>query len=587
MKKTKRLSIILTVAIAAAVCFTAVFPLPAEAASSSGKLKTPSIKLLKKSDNGFVVISSKNSKAKGFQIKYSTSISFKNSKYKSAKGSKVVINVGGLKEYKRYYVRIRAYKMVKGKRKYSKWSKWKRVTTSCKPFDGYNAYTRYAQTTLYKSRTVLSSSITLWYNTKVYVAGVRKIAGVKWIRVYYKGKRYYIPASSLSQKLKKEGSQYAYFGKTELENEVLAAAMDVYLNWPNKYDYTHKAPIAVPNSSGVYPLDCSALVAYVLNSTMQKYCPAYNASKGVLDEYYTDNLVNNGFSDKEFKAVTVCTGKPVLSKLRAGDILFFRQSGGYPIDHVGIYLGNGEFMQSNGIYSRYPGDNNGGVNIAPLMKGVYYSYFKSAKRFIPQSPAGFKTLNKVLVRKTAVTVYKDLYCTAGNEQDILEVPDGAKEMEIPVLYTGNRYYNDDKVPYRCAYIEYEDESGGIAHGFVKITDKSVIRDPKPAEPQEDTSADQPAGQPANQPTDQPAETPTDQSTGQPAETPTDQASEQPTETPTDQPTSQPAETPTDQSTGQPAETPTDQSTSQPAETPTDQSTGQPTETPTDQSVVQP
>lgn len=524
MKRTKRLFFILLIAILAAVCAAAVFPMRAEAYTSTGKLKTPVIKSLKKADNGFKVTSNKNSKAKGYQIKYSTSVGFEKSKYRRAEGSKIEVTISGLKEYQRYYVRIRSYKIVKGKRKYSDWSKWKKVTTKCKPFDGYNAYTRYAQTTLYKSRSVLSSRIILWYNTKVYVAGVRKIAGVKWIRVYYKGKRYYIPASSLSQKLKKEASQYAYFGKTELENEVLAAAMDVYLNWPNRYDYTHKAAIAVKDSSGKYPLDCSALVAYVLNSTMQQYCPVYNASRGVLEEYYTDALVNDGYSGQEFKTVTVCTGKPVLSKLRAGDILFFRQAGGYPIDHVGIYLGNGEFMQSNGIYSRYPGDRAGGVNIAPL-KGKYYTYFKYAKRFIPQSPDEFKTIDKVLVRKKAITVYGDVKCDAGTEKDVIELPEGAKEMEIPVLYTGNRYYDDNKVLSRCAYVEYEDDEGNISHGYVRITDKSVIRDPQPEKQEEEQPSDQPADQPDEQTSEQPADQTADQTTDQT----TTQQEEQPAE----------------------------------------------------------
>ena len=68
----------------------------------------------------------------------------------------------------------------------------------------------------------------------------------------------------------------------------------------------------------------------------QQYCPAYNASRVVLDEYYTDGLVNYGYSGQKFKAVMIYTSKPVLSKLRTGDILFFRQASRYPVDHAGI-----------------------------------------------------------------------------------------------------------------------------------------------------------------------------------------------------------------------------------------------------------
>ena len=483
MKKVKRLSVILAITILAVICAAAVFPMRAEAHALSGKLKAPVIKTLNKSDNGFTITSNTNSKANGYQIRYSTSSLFRSSKSRLVGGKKLSTTVTGLKEYKKYYVKIRAYKSVNGKRKYGKWSKTKKVKTSSKPFDGYYAYTRYHQTTLYKRRTVLSGSITLWYNTKLYVSGVRKLAGVKWIRVYYNKRGYYIPASSLSQKLKKECSQYVYFGKTDLENEVLQTAMDIYLNRKTKYDYTHKAALGSTDKNGIYPFDCSALAAYILNSTVQKYCPAYNASRGVKEEYYTKTLINDGFAGQEFMPVTVCTGKPVLSKLRVGDILFFRQSYGYPVDHVGIYLGNGEFMQSNMIYTRYPGDGRGGVNIAPL-KGMYKSAFVTAKRYLPKTPDELKALEKVLVRRTDVTVYSDVKCDSGTEKYVIRLPEGAKKMEIPVLYTGNRYYKGDKVTSRCAYVEYKDDEGNICHGFVRLPSKALIRDPLPVEPED-------------------------------------------------------------------------------------------------------
>lgn len=510
MNKVKRLSFIAAIMMLVFICIAGAFPVRAYAYTSTGKLKAPVIRTLTKADNGFKIISNKNSKAKGYQIRYSTSITFAGSKSRLVGGKTLNTTVSGLKEYKKYYVKIRAYKKVNDKRKYGKWSKTKKITTSGKPFDGYYAYTRYHQTTLYKRRSLVSGSITLWYNTRVYVSGVRKIAGVKWIRVSYKKKTYYLPATSLSQKLKKEGSQYVYFGKNDLEDEIIHTAMDIYLNRKTKYDYTHKAAMGVSDNNGVYPFDCSALAAYILNSTMQKYCPAYNASRGVQEEYYNESLINSEFAEQEYRIKTVCTGTPVTGKLRAGDILFFRQSGGYPVDHVGIYLGNGEFMQSNGIYTRYPGDSLGGVNIAPL-KGFYKSAFICAKRFIPATPAAFKELNKVLVRKTAATVYSDVKCAAGTEKYVIQLPEGAKSMEIPVLYTGNRYYKDDKVTSRCAYVEYLDEGGNISHGFIRINANSVIRDPSPVVPEPDvpTPEDPTPEDPA--PEDPPAEEQNEQS----------------------------------------------------------------------------
>lgn len=478
MKKMKRLFVILTLTMLAAVCAAALFPMHAEAYAASGKIKAPVIKTLTKSDNGFTITSNKNKKADGYQIKYSTSRLFVKGKNKRVEGKKLSVTVSGLKEYKKYYVKIRIYRTVNGKKQYSKWSKVKKVKTGSKPFDPYYAYTKYHQTTLYKKRSVLSSSIKVWYNTKLRVTGIRKITGVRWVRVIYRGKVYYFPAESVSKKLKKEESLYEYTGSTELENEILQKAMEVYLK-PTKYDNTHKAAVGVPDSSGRYPFDCSSLVSYILNSIMQQYCPAYNASRGVIDEYYTNSLINADY-ETSFKAVTVCTGEPVLSKLRAGDVLFFRQAGGNPVDHVGIYLGDGEFMQSNTIYTRYPGDEFGGVNIAPLL-GKYKTEFIAARRFIPESASDIETLGKVLVRKKSVTVYSDVRCTDGKEIFIIEPPEGVKEMEIPVLYIGNRYYNDKEVSLRSAYVEYVDETGEPGYGFVRLSSSSVIRDPQPPE----------------------------------------------------------------------------------------------------------
>jgi C1A family cysteine protease len=66
----------------------------------------------------------------GYQIKYSLKKSMKNSKIKTVKGaSKTKITVKKLKAQKRYYIRIRAYKVVNGKRVYSKWSAKKSAKT--------------------------------------------------------------------------------------------------------------------------------------------------------------------------------------------------------------------------------------------------------------------------------------------------------------------------------------------------------------------------------------------------------------------------------------------------------------------------
>ena len=73
----------------------------------------------------------KVSGVKGYQIQVATDKKFKKNKktvtVKKQKTTKVTIKK--LKAKKKYYVRIRTYKTVKGKRVYSSWSKVKTIKT--------------------------------------------------------------------------------------------------------------------------------------------------------------------------------------------------------------------------------------------------------------------------------------------------------------------------------------------------------------------------------------------------------------------------------------------------------------------------
>jgi len=66
----------------------------------------------------------------GYQIQYSTSSKFKSAKTASVSKNKTTSKtISKLKAKKKYYVRIRTYKTVNGKKIYSSWSKTKTVTT--------------------------------------------------------------------------------------------------------------------------------------------------------------------------------------------------------------------------------------------------------------------------------------------------------------------------------------------------------------------------------------------------------------------------------------------------------------------------
>ena len=66
----------------------------------------------------------------GYQIQYGTKKDFSNAKKVTVSGAKYIKTViKSLKAKKYYYVRIRTYKTVSGKKYYSSWSKYKKVKT--------------------------------------------------------------------------------------------------------------------------------------------------------------------------------------------------------------------------------------------------------------------------------------------------------------------------------------------------------------------------------------------------------------------------------------------------------------------------
>ena len=66
-------------------------------------------------------------------------------------------------------------------------------------------------------------------------------------------------------------------------------------------------------------------------------------------------------------------------ELQKGDLLFFLtdKKRGIPITHVGIYIGNGNFIHA--------ASKKDGIIISPITHGSYAKTFVSARRIIPQS----------------------------------------------------------------------------------------------------------------------------------------------------------------------------------------------------------
>lgn len=96
------------------------------------KPKGTSIKKLTANKKGFKATwKAQKTQTTGYEVQYSTNSKFKsgNKKVKIKKNKTISTTVKKLKGKKKYYVRIRTYKSVNGKKIYSDWSKSKKVTT--------------------------------------------------------------------------------------------------------------------------------------------------------------------------------------------------------------------------------------------------------------------------------------------------------------------------------------------------------------------------------------------------------------------------------------------------------------------------
>lgn len=122
-----------------AFCLSYPAPAPAQSNSSSSgstgtttTVKKPGKVTIKKANGSkrqFSVSWKKVSGAKGYQVQYSTDSTFKKGKktVTITKGSTTSKTVKKLQPKKKYYVRVRAYKMSNGSKVYGKWSESKAV----------------------------------------------------------------------------------------------------------------------------------------------------------------------------------------------------------------------------------------------------------------------------------------------------------------------------------------------------------------------------------------------------------------------------------------------------------------------------
>ena len=399
MKKTIRTGLILLISVVFVIstCGVSVF--------GATKLTKPAISSVYVSGSNVTVKAKKYSNINGYQIKYSTSSKF-------AKGTNKIIKVKtkkklskkitGLKWNKKYYFKIRTYKVKNKKTTYSEWSSYRTATTPPKA-SFTTGYTTKLWTTLHTKKNS-KTTIRVWYNTKLTSIRNHSISSTgMWKTVHYYNpntkttKTYFVWEDKGDTMFSKTGSARTYKETGIYQSAVLDKALYILNNWNTKYDWTKEHPEGWHNSSNVYPLDCSGFVSYVFNQVMSDYqyslkteCKQMVAQSGTTVGYDLDGSPIKAKTILPLNSKLTTTN---LNKLMPGDVLFFKT--GYSngaIAHVGIYLGGKEFIHSSREYARWPNDtikvngetkSRGGVNIAPLT-GDYADNFKQAVRFIPE-----------------------------------------------------------------------------------------------------------------------------------------------------------------------------------------------------------
>lgn len=175
------LSFIMLISIVSLVDFSAF---------AASKLPATSITSLSAKDNGFTVKWKKKTKITGYQIQYSTSSKFsmKNTKIVKIKKAKTASKkITDLKSSKKYYVRIRTYKIVKKKKSYSSWSKKKSVTIT--PANTISAATTTSQAhcTNNSNHSMSCGNIGKWFNTKEEIGEYRNNISNKYCQQYENG----------------------------------------------------------------------------------------------------------------------------------------------------------------------------------------------------------------------------------------------------------------------------------------------------------------------------------------------------------------------------------------------------------------
>ena len=292
-----------------------------------------------------------------------------------------------------------------------------------------SVYVALPQLTLHtKPETTLNPSYVPYMTELTYVCDVSTSARGSWSLVEYDGDAYYFWTKAGDESpvtAAKSSRQYAT--NTDIQARIVERALDILDNWKTEYVSGAEGEV---QPSGAHGFDCSGFASYVLNGAVQQDVPVFELSAN-LQTLRTETVIYNKGIDGEFAVQDIWSNNDASafseSKLQAGDLLFFnlaeegKTDASSDCNHVGIYLGNGEFIHCTHTWDR--------VIIMPL-KGIYTNGLVAVRRCVPDDP---KAANTAMLTTSFVT---KLRSTPDSSNDKNIIKEYGKDVEVSVQYIG-------------------------------------------------------------------------------------------------------------------------------------------------------
>lgn len=291
--------------------------------------------------------------------------------------------------------------------------------------------------------------ITIPYMTELRICDtVSSGSAGTWYRVLFDGNTRYFFSPAGNDNFTFVKSSFTYAAETELQKKLIAAA----LPWKDADTrYLRGDSSGIPDSEGYCNFDCSGFAVFVLEQVMREYVPTYRLYAKVSTLYRAASAYNAGFPG-EYRIRDI-----ELDEIRPGDFIFFNMEDEAEIDdasdtevnHVGIYLGNQEFIHC----TRYNWGGSG-VYVMPLT-GSYLDAVVAVRRFLPDT---------VTPADTTMYVSGDIVnvrSTTDIESPVLATL--RYDTPVKLLFTDNEYR---------AYVEYEENR----FGFISLSQLKTAPD---------------------------------------------------------------------------------------------------------------